>query len=234
MHARMAFQLADRNPAMSDMDRLSQIYWALSSVLLHEIPGAVAELGCNAGLTTVWLQQIIQDHGPDRELHAFDSFQGMPAPGIDDDFLLEGNSKVDRSTFEQTFQRWKLPLPVIHEGWFEDTLPVANLDQIAFAYLDSDFYSSIKRSLEFVYPILAPGGVIMIDDYCDLTINPRSWDRLPGVKKACDEYFTDTDQHVDVLAGFGELSLAAIRKPLTLKTPTHTAPCNASELTTSL
>jgi O-methyltransferase len=210
----MALQLADSNPGLSDMDRLSQIYWALSSTLFHRVPGVVVELGCNAGLTTVWLQQIIQDFDKGRELHAFDSFKGMPEPGLDDHFLVAGNSMVERAAFEQNFHRWRLPLPVVHEGWFEDTLPAAGVDTIAFAYLDSDFYASIKTSLEFVYPRLSPGGTVVIDDYCDLTVNPRSWDRLPGVKKACDEYFADTGQAVEVLAGYGELSLAAIRKPL--------------------
>ncbi|MGH3510686.1 MAG: TylF/MycF/NovP-related O-methyltransferase [Candidatus Dormibacteria bacterium] len=210
----MAFQLADQNPAMSDMDRLMQLYWALSSTLLHRIEGAVVELGCNAGLTTVWLQQIICDFEPGRELHAFDSFEGMPDPGISDHFLLPGNSRVERSLLEMNFRRWRLPLPKIHEGWFHETLVKSCIGKIAFAYLDSDFYRSTMESLEFTYPRLSPGGVILIDDYCDLSANPRSWDRLPGVKKACDEYFHELGQEVDVLAGYGELSLAAVRKPL--------------------
>ena len=50
------------------------------------------------------------------------------------------------------FRKYDLPLPVIHKGWFENTLPTELPAQIAFAHLDGDFYSSIAVSLRYVYP----------------------------------------------------------------------------------
>ena len=40
-------------------------------------------------------------------------------------------------------------------------------EQIAFAYLDGDFYDSILVSLQDVYQKLTPGGICLIDYYCD-------------------------------------------------------------------
>ena len=45
--------------------------------------------------------------------------------------------------------------------------------------LDTDFYESTKVELEILFPRLAKGGILIIDDY-------GNW---KGAKKAVDEYF---------------------------------------------
>ena len=65
-------------------------------------------------------------------------------------------------------------------------------------HLDGDFYSSIIESLTYVYPKLSKGAIVVIDDYCDPEIHNVN-NILPGVKKACDEFFKDKKEKVDVL-----------------------------------
>lgn len=214
MRVRMAIRLATQNSNMSDIERLNAIYWALSSTLLHRVPGDVLELGCNAGYTSVWLAQIIQDFAPGRPLHLFDSFEGLPGRGKYDAYLKEGDCQASMNEVKANFAAWALPDPDIHPGWFDQTLPMSCPERISFAYLDGDFYESIKTSLEYVYPRLSPGGVILVDDYCDLDANPRAWDGLPGVKRACDDYIGIGAPALEVMGGAGDLSLAAIRKPI--------------------
>jgi O-methyltransferase len=56
-------------------------------------------------------------------------------------------------------------------------------------------------SLQHTYPRLPPGAVCVIDDYCDPSFS--DWNFLPGVKKACDEFFADKPEKVAPLyAGF--------------------------------
>ena len=38
-------------------------------------------------------------------------------------------------------------------------------DKISILRLDTDWYDSTKIELEILYPLLAPGGVLIIDDY---------------------------------------------------------------------
>ncbi|MFB6394226.1 TylF/MycF/NovP-related O-methyltransferase [Polymorphospora lycopeni] len=212
MRVQMARTLLSRN-SWSSMDHLTAIYWALSSVLVYQRPGAVLEVGCHAGRTSVWLQQIIQDHAPDRDLHLFDSFKGLPEPGRHDSLLTAGDLAVSEDDVRANFTEWALSMPTIHPGWFDETLPAGCPDTVCFAYLDGDYYDSILTSLEHVYPRLAPGGVILIDDYCDRDTNPQAWDGFPGVKLACDDYFRDRPDEVRTLAGSGPLAMALIRKP---------------------
>ena len=53
-------------------------------------------------------------------------------------------------------------------------------------------------SLKYSYPKLTKGAIVVIDDYC----NPDILDIhniLPGVKKACDEFFANKHEKVSVL-----------------------------------
>jgi O-methyltransferase len=100
------------------------------------------------------------------------------------------------------FRRHGLPEPVIHRGWFNETLPDGLPERIAFAHLDGDFYDSIKVSIERVYPRLSCGAICLVDDYNDPAVNPRGWNLLPGAKKACDEFFADKPEKlVPIYAG---------------------------------
>ena len=69
---------------------------------------------------------------------------------------------------------------VVHEGWFQDTLPQAikEIDRIAILRLDGDYYESTKVCLEYLYPKVVRGGAVIVDDWC-----------LKGCREACEEYF---------------------------------------------
>jgi O-methyltransferase len=90
-------------------------------------------------------------------------------------------------------------------------LPSGLPERISFAYLDGDFYDSILISLQYVYPKLTAGAICLIDDYCDPQINPKGWNRLPGVKKACDEYLIDKPEKMEFIYS-GTYSHAFFRK----------------------
>jgi hypothetical protein len=65
------------------------------------------------------------------------------------------------------------------KGLVEETVPNLAPPKIALLRLDTDWYASTKHELEHLYPRLAIGGVLIIDDY-------GYWQ---GSQKAVDEYF---------------------------------------------
>ncbi|MDW5327068.1 TylF/MycF/NovP-related O-methyltransferase [Plantactinospora sp. KLBMP9567] len=212
MDARLAYELAALNSNMSDVERLVSLHWGLSSVLRAGVAGDVVEIGCNAGYTSVWLATTMLALDPERELVLFDSFAGMPAPGDLDTHLPEGECLASAEQVEHNFRTRSLPMPRVVAGWFDETL--SQLPQrVCFGYLDGDHYRSIQLSLEQVWPRLEPGGLLVIDDYCDLSRNERAWDGLPGVKKACDEFFAGTGCAVEVIPGTSDLTLGYVYKP---------------------
>jgi O-methyltransferase len=76
--------------------------------------------------------------------------------------------------------------------WFSRVHRTQLPDEICFAHLDGDLYTSIRDSLKVVYPRLVPGAACIIDDY--------GWDGLTGVKVAVDEYMADKPEKVRPLA----------------------------------
>ena len=187
---------------MTSVEQRINMYHLAQAVLDYDVPGDFVELGCYVGQSAALFQTILQNAGGGRVLHVYDSFEGLPPPVADDGDtnFRGGDMRTTEEALIANFERLGLPLPVIHKGWFEDTLPGGLPEQIAFAHLDGDFYSSIKTSLEHVYPRLAKGAACLIDDYCDPALFP-AFDAFPGCKKACDEFFADKPEKVSVLFG---------------------------------
>jgi len=147
---------------------------------LHEglrVPGDVCEFGVAQGATSRLLASEIMSS--DRNLWLFDSFEGLPAPGpqdklINDIFSLgsmdkykgmmaspeaEVRSKLDSISFPPARTKVK-------KGWVSDSIKSGELPaQVAFAYVDFDFYDPIKDALEFLDGRMPPGGRIVVDDY---------------------------------------------------------------------
>jgi O-methyltransferase len=198
---------------MTNVEQRINLYHLVSQVLAYEVPGELVELGCNQGHSSVLIQKVIQEFDPSRKFHVYDSFEGLPSLAAEDKDTpyTEGLLKTSRDALIQNFEMHKLPLPEIHQGWFQDTLPTGLPDRISFAYLDGDLYESIKISLEYVYPRLSKGAICVIDDYADPSIYPEAWNQLPGVKAACDEYLADKPESMCFLYS-AEMSHGFFRK----------------------
>ena len=70
----------------------------------------------------------------------------------------------------------------LHPGWFESSLDGFHSSRpISILRLDADWYASTRICLEVLYPQVAPGGLILIDDY-------YTWD---GCALAVHEYLAN-------------------------------------------
>lgn len=196
-------------PIISDQisaDELAVILRELQRVLQRNVPGAIAEFGCYEGTTSLFVRRLLDLSGQSetREFHVYDSFAGLPEKvGADSSPSGEqfkgGELSVSKKRFIANFKRASLALPDIHKGWFSALTPADVPDEIAFAFLDGDFYESILDSLQLVWPRLAHGGIVTIDDYAR--------EALPGVEKAVADYFHGTPKRLR-----HEASIAIIQK----------------------
>lgn len=215
--ARLGFWVSLQPPrvtgCMTNVEKRINIYHLLSQVLAYRVPGDIVELGCNRGQASTLPQRIIEEYDPSRRLHVYDSFEGLPALDEKDagSPYAAGTLEATRDALLANFESQGLRPPEIHQGWFNETLPNGLPDPIAFAYLDGDLYDSIKVSLEHVYPKLSRGAICLIDDYADPVAHPESWNLLPGVKAACDEFLADKPEKVSCLYA-AEMSHGYFRK----------------------
>ena len=116
-----------------------------------------------------------------------DSFEGLPKADVENypidaeadilstyDFLAVSEDRV-----RAALERYGVLDDRVHflKGWFSDTLPpLLGKHQWSLLRLDGDHYESTIVALESLYPDLAPGGFVVVDDYgaiaqCQLAVN---------------------------------------------------------------
>jgi len=205
---------------MMNVEQEMNIYHLLTQVILQGISGGVVELGCYKGATAAIMQKTIDSCNSKKVVHLYDSFKGLP-PKCGKDGMTqfgEGWCATNEEGVYALFKTFSLRKPRVFKGWFSDTLQRYLPTKICFAHIDGDFYSSIKESLESVYPRLSKGAVVVIDDYYEKDIHRKIerllnsnkyskkshrkikiHDILPGVKKACDDFFKDKKESLIVL-----------------------------------
>jgi len=180
----MIDELLSKYPLISDQVDKAQvkvILTELERVLDEGIDGAVVEFGCYIGTTSLFIRRLLDNRGDSREFHVYDSFEGLPAKTAQDASpagtqFQAGELSVGKKEFTREFQKAGLRPPRIHKAWFDELTDTDVPEKIAFAFLDGDFYESIRDSLRLVLPRMQPGGTIVIDDYAR--------EALPGAAKA--------------------------------------------------
>ncbi len=181
--------MSDTEVPTMDKGRLQNILDLLETVDESEVPGAIVEFGVYTGRTLL----AMVEKSP-RSLYAFDSFEGLPTPDDEKDSqtypFKKGFLACDEESVKKRIEDAGYTVTTV-KGFFEELDPDTVPERIAFAHLDGDFYSSIKASLELVYPKLSPGAVVVIDDY--------GWDELAGVKLAVDEFLADKPERITEL-----------------------------------
>jgi O-methyltransferase len=197
---------------MISVEQAINIYHLLSRVLDLGIPGEIVELGCYEGTTAILMQHTLDRFQSAKRIHVYDSFQGLPDKTAEDGVTRfeRGDCRAGQERLLENVRRQGVRPPVIHAGWFQETLPAELPDRLCFAHLDADFYASTRHGLESVYPRLAPGAIVLVDDCWDPAVHPVP-DRLPGVRRACDAFLADKPERLHVLIG-GCASHAYFRK----------------------
>jgi hypothetical protein len=120
------------------------------------------------------MRGLLRAHGvTDRTVYVADSFQGLPSPSAD--------YPADRGGLFHTSELLRIPLEEVQDnfrrydllddqvafvpGWFSESLPALAGRTWALIRLDGDMYESTVDGLRNLYPGLAGGGFLVIDDW---------------------------------------------------------------------
>ena len=157
----------------------------LCRVLETTTAGAVVEFGCYSGTTSLYIRRLLDHYQANMEFHVYDSFVGLPGKTGQDispagEQFKAGELAVPKKEFLLNFKKAALRPPAVHKAWFSELTPSDVPDAIGFAFLDGDYYESIRDSLVLITPKLSPGAVIIVDDYMN--------EALPGAAIATDEW----------------------------------------------
>jgi hypothetical protein len=142
------------------------------------LQGLVLEFGVRHGNT---IRQIAALVG--QEVHGFDSFEGLPEQWHHE----PKGSYTTKGRIPDVPQQVKL-----HAGWFEETLPaflVQNPGNVRLVNIDCDIYSSTKTVLDALASRIAPGSVLIFDEY----IGNEHWreDEFKAFQEAVAKYGWD-------------------------------------------
>lgn len=188
-------RLLAKYPLISDQvsrEQIEVILAELDKVLGDRWEGAVVEFGCYIGTTSLFIRRLLDARGSSREFHVYDSFEGLPPKNKEDsspagEQFTAGQLAVGKKQFLREFQKANLQPPITHKDWFSELTAADVPEKIAFAFLDGDFYESIRDSLKLVLPRMQTDSVIVVDDYAR--------EALPGVARAVREFFPPASVH---------------------------------------
>jgi O-methyltransferase len=188
---------------MTGVARLQALIDAVRYCERRGIPGAFVECGVWRGGSVLAMIGVLQELEVERDIYLFDTFEGMTEPTAADVSAKDGAAletwesakRDERRAWEGLFDPELFNEEAVREtllstgypeqrlhlvrGPVEETLPSRTPAALALLRLDTDWYESTRHELEHLYPRLADGGVLIVDDY-------GHWE---GARRAVDEYF---------------------------------------------
>lgn len=189
---------------MTANEKLFALILATRHVVDHGIEGAIVECGVWRGGSMQAVARTLLERGvTDRELHLYDTFEGMPDP-TEHDRRRDGRPAADLlERSDRTAKVWAVAgLPDVqagmeqtgyprdrvhfHPGLVEEIIPVHAPETIAILRLDTDWYASTKHELDHLYDRVPSGGVVLFDDY-------GYWE---GARQAVDEFLEATGERL--------------------------------------
>ncbi|MFL5739004.1 MAG: TylF/MycF/NovP-related O-methyltransferase [Flavisolibacter sp.] len=192
---------------MTSPERMFGLIEAVKYIQNNNIEGDIVECGVwKGGSMLAIAETLTRLNENNRKLFLYDTFEGMPPPSEADvshmnqkaEDLLKTNEDKETNTVwaystldtvKQTMMLSGYPEQKIQyvRGKVEETIPEVIPQKIALLRLDTDWYESTRHELIHLFPLLARGGVLIIDDY-------GYW---KGARKAVDEYIASN--HIRIL-----------------------------------
>jgi hypothetical protein len=157
------------------------------------LPGQMAECGVYQGGTAYLLANRLSSASPEKQLHLFDTFEGMPeTEGKAKDGHVKGDfgdtNLEEVQAYLKDFSQVRYHAGIIPKT-FKDVLDL----KFCLVHVDVDIYRSTYDCLAFFYPRLVKGGVLIIDDYGFVTYRDAA-------KRAADDLMADKPEPVISLA----------------------------------
>lgn len=194
--AGLAHLILDRYPYAFTPAQLWFVCAQLDEVT--EIDGAVVEIGCGWGATTVYLNRHLAATGTPRAYHCVDTFSGFTPADVAverqrgkldayDDFSFNS-----RRLFEMTMATNGIADRVVVHQADVSSFDFTRLPAIALALVDVDLRLPMGAALEGVWSKLSPGGVIVVDDCAP----GNKWDgALQAYEEFCRAHELDATVH---------------------------------------
>jgi O-methyltransferase len=167
--------------------RIDQVHRALDAIRREGLSGDLLEAGIWRGGVVIFMAAYVGVFGmTDRRVYGADSFHGLPKP--DRRYLVDEHDEhhtvqylaVSEADVKKYFAAYRVPMDQVQlvPGYFEDTLPDLDVEELALLRLDGDMYSSTIQTLEALYDKVVSRGFVIVDDF-----------ELKGARSAVEDFF---------------------------------------------
>jgi hypothetical protein len=176
------------------------LYQSIEYIVRNRIPGDIVECGVWSGGSMLLAAHALRHFGDtSRRIWLYDTFAGMPRPDAVDARWDGVPALPTWEHHQRNGGRWCFGGTQDHvrnvvsssgypedrfvfvEGMVEDTLPAQRPEAIGLLRLDTDLWRSTYHELVHLYPLLAVGGILIIDDY----------GAFQGAKLATDQFIAE-------------------------------------------
>lgn len=159
-----------------------ELYLIYSTALAQsKRPGAMAEVGVYRGASA----RLICKAKGDKLLRLFDTYEGLPESSEEDRGVHKKHqyacSLEEVQAYVDGFENVQF-----HKGLFPDSVEGVEENQYCFCHFDVDLYDGTKACLEYFYPRMVSGGIMISHDY----------GLLAGVEQAFHEFFEDKPEEI--------------------------------------
>ena len=146
-----------------------------------KMSGSMAEVGVFRGGSA----KLICEVKGDKPFHLFDTYEGLP-PASEADRGIHAEHQYACSLEEIQEYLQDYDNLHFHKGIFPDSAVGVPEQTYCFVHFDVDLYEGTKGCLEYFYPRMERGGIMVSHDY----------GILAGVEKAFHEFFEDKPEEI--------------------------------------
>lgn len=147
--------------------------------LVADVPGDTAECGVFQGATSFLICKANEQAAKFGRTHfMFNSFEGLSEPNPQDGVSWrKGDLAATEDLARQRLQGCKNT--AFMKGWIPSRFGEVADRRFAFVHIDVDLYEPTRDSLEFFYPRLNDGAILVVDDF--------GFTSCPGATRAVEE-----------------------------------------------
>jgi len=183
-------------PVFNESIMRRAIYFGRLLASIRDIDGAIVECGVGQGRGLAMWTSLSLLEPRERQIWAFDSFEGFPK--LSDKDQASPEFEADLAEYKKftvlyvlnTLQQFGISRSDIDrriafaKGFIPESLSFYDEKPVALLHLDLDIYEPYKTALEFFWERLAPGGIVAFDEY-NKALDVHKW---PGAQCAINEF----------------------------------------------
>lgn len=160
-----AYSEAEKRQPGTDMRwRMHVTQWAAQQAM--HLAGDFVECGVNRGYLAASIIQYVKfaEHA-DRKFYLFDTFQGLVPERVSDrDKAAHFNEYPD--VYQEVVEAFACFENVaVVRGVVPESLSTVQIDRVAYLSIDMNCAEPERDAMEYFWPKMTPGGLIVIDDY---------------------------------------------------------------------